>query len=337
MSRIFLIMLLFYSIGCQPAPGASKKMYKWVDKQGKVHYSDTLPEDATPQQKIVYDKKRARQIGVIEKAKTPQQLAREARLKELREEEKKLLAEQMARNRALLRTYRNEEDLNLALQGKIHTINSRITVLEANINRQQALLAAKIQQAAEIERNGRQPPKSLKNKIDSIRRKIHQLNVKIAREETAKQQLKVKFQQDLQRFRRLLQHFGESGKKVAVIRPDTEDMGKHKTILSIVHCKRNGECDRAWQLARIYVLTHASTPIFINSPTIIHTKDPRQDDDIALTVARIRDKSQTDTLFLDVRCKMSSLGQELCQSDKVREIRLGFPVFIKEALTSSAQ
>ncbi len=337
MKRIFLIILLCIPLECPSARETGGKLYRWVDAQGKVHYSDTLPQDAVREKKIVYDKQRARKIAVIEKAKSREELARDARLKALREEEKKLLAEQMARNRALLRTYRSEEDLQLAHQGQIHTIDSRIKVLEANIKRQQGILATHIQKAAEIERNGRQVPKSLKDRIDAIRRQIHQLRLKIAHEEAAKRQLDDKFRQDLQRFRRLLQHFSERGKKVAVTRPDTEASGQSRTILSIAHCKRHKDCDRAWQMARIYVQTHTSTPIFINSPTIIHTRDPRLDDDIALTVARIREKSGTDTLFLDVRCKRSSVGQELCGSNKVREIRLGFPAFIREALNSTPQ
>ncbi len=337
MVRIVLITLLLYLAGSLSALQAGGKMYRWVDNQGKVHYSDTLPEDAIRQEKVVYDKQRARKLAVIERAKTREELARETRLTDLRKEEKRLLSEQLARDRALLRTYRNEEDLQLALQGQLNTIDARIKVLGANINRQQTLLEGKIQQAAELERNGRQVPKPLINKIAAIRHQIHQLQLKITHEEQVKEQLKSKFVQDRERFRRLLAHFRDSKKKIATTRPDSKPSGKQRIILSVAQCKREVDCDRAWQLAGVYVQTHATTPLFIHSHTIIHTKDPRLDSDIALTVARIQSKSELDTLFLDVRCKLSSVGQELCRSDKVREIRLGFPAFIREALSSSSQ
>jgi len=312
-------------------------MYRWVDKQGKVHYSDTLPETAIPKEKIVYDKEHGRKIKVIEKAKSPEELAREARLRELRKEEKRLLAEQLTRDSALLRTYRNEEDLKLALQGQLKTIEARIRVLGTNISRHQSLLEDAVKQAATLERNGRRVPESLKNKIAAIRGQINEFQIQIEREEQLKETLEQKFAKDLERFRRLQEHYADSQKKTATTRPDSGPSDSRRIILSVVTCQRNLDCERAWQLARIYVQTHATTPLFISGHTIIHTKDPRLDKDIALTVARIMADSEQDILFLDVRCKLSSVGQDLCRSDKVREIRRGFPAFIREALRSSSK
>lgn len=331
-----ITLLLFSVVGASPLH-AEGKMYRWVDKQGKVHYSDTLPETAIPQEKVVYDKEHGRKIKVIEKAKSPEELAREARLRELRKEEKRLLAEQLARDRALLRTYRNEEDLKLALQGQLNTIEARIRVLGTNISRHQSQLENAIQQAATMERNGRRVPASLKNKIAAIRNQINEFQTQIEREEQLKEKLEQKFVQDLERFRRLLEHYAESKKKTATTRPDSEPSDSQRIILSVVTCQRDVDCERAWQLARIYAQTHATTPLFINGHTIIHTKDPFLDEDIALTIARITGDSEHDILFLDVRCKLSSVGQDLCRSDKVREIRRGFPAFIREALRSSSK
>lgn len=337
--RIFLFHVLQIVTAIGPATVAGEspaRLYRWVDQNGKVHYSDTIPAEAARQERVIYDKTRLRRLEVVKKPKTPEELAREARLAQLRREQQKLLEEQLLRDQALLRTYRTEEDLKLALKGQINTIDARIKVLEANIKRLRSLLQAKIAKAATIERNGRMVPKAISDDIAALRRQIHQSETKIANERRAKAKLKRKFAADLQRFRNLQRHFQNTARTVATTRPDSQSSGKEEVILSVVHCRPDSDCDRAWQLARIYVQTHATTPIFIDSDTIIHTQDPRRDEDIALTVARIRGKD-SDTLFLDVRCKLSSLGQELCHSDKIRQIRSAFPEFIQAGLKLAAQ
>ncbi len=310
------------------------RLYRWVDDHGKIHYSDTIPAEAARQQRIVYDKRQLRKLKVIDKPKTREELAREARLRKLRQEEKRLLETQLARDRALLRTYRSEEDLQLARQGQLNTIDTRIRVLETNHKRLSTLLQTRIQKAAEIERDGRKVPKGLIREITSIRQQIRQTEAKIASEKRSRETLERKFARDLKRFRRLHRHFQTDA--VATTRPDSRPSAKQRVILSVAHCRPQIDCARAWQLARIYVQTHATTPIFIDSPAIIHTQDPHQDDDISLTVARIRGKDR-DTLFLDVRCKLSSVGQALCHSDKVRTLRAEFPAFIESGLSLSSQ
>lgn len=313
------------------------KLYQWVDKQGKVHYSDTIPAEAAEHERVIFDKSRVRKLEVMEKPKTAEELAREARLAELREAEKRLLEEQIAQDQALLRTYRNEEDLQLALKGQLDTIDTRLKVLEANIKRQQAQLDGKIREAAEIERQGRQVPQALIDTIAGIRHQIQQHQSKVAHEIKAKEELQRKFAQDLVRFQNLKARLQEGIKKTATTRPDSEPSNKQGIVLSLTHCRQDIDCNQAWQLARIYVQTHATTPLFIDSDTLLHTEDPQQDQDIALTVARIKGKDQEDTLFLDVRCKLSGVGQKLCHSDRVREIRAGFASFIHEGLRSTTQ
>ncbi|HHJ39919.1 MAG: hypothetical protein AXA67_04355 [Methylothermaceae bacteria B42] len=315
---------------------AEGKMYQWKDKDGNIHYSDTVPADESEHQRIIYDKSQMRRLKVVERAKTPEELAREMRLAQLRREEKKLLDEQLARDRALLRTYRNEEDLELALKGQLNTIDARIKVLSANIKRQYALLDAHIKKAADIERKGKKPPKSLIENIQATRRQIQQHQLKIAHENKAKELVRQKYAKDLQRFRRLMKQMQKGIKKTATTRPDTEPSSKQRVILSVVHCTENHDCGRAWQLARIYLKMHSSTPLYIDSENILHAHDPIKEDDIALTVARIHN-DKYDTLFLDVRCKLSTIGEEVCKSPKVREIRAGFVHFIREGLRSTAQ
>ncbi len=327
--KIVLFALASLAWGGEPSPA---KLYSWVDKQGKVHYSDTVPAEAAAHERVVYDKSRVRKLEVIAKPKTPEELAREARLAELREAQKRLLEEQIAHDQALLRTYRTEEDLKLALKGQLDTIATRIKVLEANLKRQQAQLDSKIQEAAQIERQGGQVPKSLIEAIENQRRQIQQSRAKIAHELDTREALERKFAQDLARFQTLKAGLQEGAPKIATTRPDTTPADSEGVILSAVPCRTGQECDKAFALAKTYLQTHATTPLFIESEALLYTKDPQQDKDIALTVARIKGESAQETLFLDVRCKLSGVGQTLCQGERVRQIRAGFAEFIRKGL-----
>ncbi|MFN3920453.1 MAG: DUF4124 domain-containing protein, partial [Methylohalobius sp.] len=322
--KLWVTLVLVCLALALPGPLAGEnppaKLYQWVDKQGKVHYSDTIPAEAAEHERVIFDKSQVRKLEIVEKPKTAEELAREARLAELREAAKRLLEKQIAQDQALLRSYRNEEDLQLALKGQLDTIDTRIKVLEANVKRQQAQLDSKIREAAEIERQGRKVPQALIDTIAAIRHQIQQQQSKIAREIKAKEELQRKFAQDLARFQNLKARLQEGINKTATTRPDSEPSNKQRVILSLIHCRQEIDCNQAWQLARIYVQRHATTPLFIDSDTLLHTEDPHQDQDIALTVARIKGKDQEDTLFLDVRCKLSGVGQKLCHSDRVRQI-----------------
>lgn len=318
-----------------PAPWAAEglpaKLYRWVDKHGKVHYSDTVPAEAAAQERVIYDKAKIRKLEVVEKPKTPEELAREARLAELRQAQQHLFEEQIAHDQALLRTYRNEEELELTLKGQLDTIDARVKVLYANIERQQSQLDSKIREAAELERQGRPVPQALRDAIADLRHQIQQYQSKVTSELQTKEALKTKFAQDLARFNRLQTGFQAHPSPTA--RPGLD---AYPSTLSLAYCQPNTDCPKAWQLARRYVQSHATTPLFIDSEALLYTEDPHQDQDIALAVARIHGQTQ-DTLFLDVRCKLSGIGKALCQSERVQDILAGFARFIQEGLQSTAQ
>lgn len=89
---------------------AQAKMYKWVDAQGNVQYSDTLPPAAAGR-------------GNAEISKTGQMVkktesAEEKRVRMMREAEagqqKKLANEQARKDRALLSTFTTEQEIDLS-------------------------------------------------------------------------------------------------------------------------------------------------------------------------------------------------------------------------------
>jgi len=315
---------------------ADAKVNKWQDEQGKWHYSDNLPpeEAPRPREKLNLQTKKKE---VFEGAKSPEQLAREKQLKELRAQQERLLKEQRDRDESLLRTYPREEDLFSTLRGKLQMIDSQIKLAASNMQRQEAILSRDQQRAAELERRGSTIPKNLLDSIETTGREKAKFQEQIEKLEADKQTITERFTKDIERFKALKarqmtlgSNLGSRGQLLAEDKSDTEGI-----IISAIACPIGAVCDKAWELSKAYVKDHATTPLITETEKILQTENPAEDKDIALTVSRIAGRTE-DILFLDVRCRSSSLGEELCRSEKVRTIRAGFKSFIEAGLTNSA-
>src|SRR5690606_7884572 len=73
----------------------AQKLYRWVDKDGKVHYSDHVPPEAVDQARDELNDQGLK-VRSVERALTPEEIAeRDARLK--REAEEAALAAEQAK------------------------------------------------------------------------------------------------------------------------------------------------------------------------------------------------------------------------------------------------
>ena len=99
--------------------------YKWVDDKGVIHYTDKIPTEAASKGSTVLDKQ-ARPVKRIDPALTPEQRrAREAEEAQKRDAAKaqELVAR---RDRALVSSYQNEAEIDLARRRALATIDTQI-------------------------------------------------------------------------------------------------------------------------------------------------------------------------------------------------------------------
>jgi hypothetical protein len=138
--------------------------YKWVDEKGVIHYTDKIPPEAVNKGSTVLDKQ-ARPTRRIDPALTPEQ-----RLKHEAEEEQKRIAakaqEEIARrDRALVSSYTNEVEIDLARSRALATIDAQLESSHAYVasldkrkvqldKRRAALGDAPVPQALERELEG---------------------------------------------------------------------------------------------------------------------------------------------------------------------------------------
>ncbi|HEY9149662.1 MAG TPA: DUF4124 domain-containing protein, partial [Gammaproteobacteria bacterium] len=116
-------LLLATTLGAGLPGAAQAGLYKWTDEQGNVHYGDRIP----PQ----YAEKEQRRLNeqgitveVKERAKTPEELAEAQRLAKIEAEQAELRRQQRERDRILLDTFSNEDEIIMTRDGKVSAIDA---------------------------------------------------------------------------------------------------------------------------------------------------------------------------------------------------------------------
>lgn len=246
----------------------------------------------------------------------------------MRIDQQKVLSLQKDSDLSLLRTYRSIEEMQMALQNKINTMDSTIKIADSNKQHQEENLKSQVKRAAEMELAGQPVPKNLRDNIESTRRQIATYQEKIRLLEISKQDIMKAFDKDLERFKSLenIKSHPEYGSLEWRSQSPNVDVG----ILSVVSCKPT-VCNLAWSLAKEYVKSRSNKLLVTETDTILQTLSPRDEKELALLVVRIPGKT-SDIIFLDTACHTSSLGDEFCLSETTRNVRAGFSTFIQNGL-----
>lgn len=305
---------------------AQKKLYRWVDEHGNVTFSDQVPPDQVQHKRETLNDK-AQVLDVVEKAATPDELARQKRLELLRKEQEKIIAKQAADDRVLLATYRTMDDMRRALDNKLALMDGKKNVMEANKQRFEQQLNQQQQQAAGFERNAQKVPEKLLKDIASTRQQIALTEQELQRHALEREKVEREFKADIARFEFLTQA-GNDGKA----NQNKLMTGNLNSELGLFVCHDAAECEKAWKYAGEYVYKNATTGRDVDTDKLIMTAAPFNDNEFSLSVSKL-EQGGVQQIFLDIRCKATNLGKELCASEKVYEIRRNFSAYLQALLT----
>ncbi len=304
----------------------AKKMYRWIDEQGKVFYSDKIqPKDVRHRREALNESVRV--IEVTEKEKTKEQRELDKRLQLLREQQQAIIDKQKAHDKVLLSTFRNVGDMQVALKGQMLALDGKRKVVRGNLERLEQQLLQKQKRAAQYERDGRLVPLKLLEDINESRKQIEKTYVELANQFEKKKKVREDFQRDIKRFIYLV----ESKKN------DQDDgylsaKNKAASELGLFICDTIKQCDQAWQGAKQFVRKYSTVALDIENDALIMSQKPFKDTDISLSVSRMNEDDGSQQLFLDIRCRQSTLGDQLCRSRKVKDMRYSFNDFIRSTI-----
>ena len=199
-----LLAMLLCAVSSTSMAGA---LYKWVDENGAVRYSDRLPPD-----QIKKGHQQLNSQGMVlstrDAARSPEQIVIEAeskhKLEEQQREEARVKSIQDKQDRVLLLTFSSEEELEHARDSRMEVIDSVIRLIEANIESTQGKLDELSDRAKSAYiYKGKEVPGGLAQKIEHFERQVESRDTQMKSKKAEKEEIRHRYELDLERFRLL--------------------------------------------------------------------------------------------------------------------------------------
>jgi len=205
--HLLLLTALFFA-----SSAFGERLYKWVDANGQVHYSNQLPPEAAQHKREVINEQ-GRTVKIYQAPLTPEEKVEAERLAELNARKKELAEKRANHDRSLLATYSSEKDMYKARDGKISAIESLIQLAKSRIRSIQNRQLELTQEAANYERSGKKLPASLLSQISNLRNQISRNEEFIDDKKQEMEDIRTQFDSDINRYAEL-----RSGKPAAITR-----------------------------------------------------------------------------------------------------------------------
>ncbi len=307
-------------------PEAAADAYRWTDDKGLVHYSDSVPQDQARHRRTKLDE-RGFAVEVVEAPKTAEQVRREKLLKQLRNQQELVLGEQYEKDKALMRTYRSTDEILVALRMKLDSLDSSIKLTQSSIARNTQSLEAHEKKAQELKKQGQSVPQSTLDSINILKRRIAAYHSQVLRADNEKLAVNDQFTKDLKRFQ-TIRAMQERNQQIDAdwTRGVTSTLGGKEAgdiNISAVECTEPARCDHYWALAHTLLTPKNGFPIAVETEKILQTAYPVNDTDFGITITRIPERDG-EIVFMDVICRPTSLGEQLCKSARAQDIHERF-------------
>lgn len=141
--------------GAAVAKDKPKKLYRWVDKDGKVQFSDTLPAEALEHARTEISSESGRTTGEVGRALTPEEQAEADRIAAEKAREQRTAEQQRQTEEAMLASFQSEEELRRSFGMRVTLMQENLNAIEAGIGSQRTSLTSLLAEASEAELAGK--------------------------------------------------------------------------------------------------------------------------------------------------------------------------------------
>ncbi|MDD5389358.1 MAG: DUF4124 domain-containing protein [Gallionellaceae bacterium] len=198
--RAFVCLLLIFA-----ASPALATTYRWVDAKGKVHYGDVMPN----QQSGLGHQELDKQGRVIRETQrtllTPEERQRRAEETAAQEEHLRRVADQQRRDRALLATYTDESEIDLARDRALELEKLTLSGLQSRLNSSAAKLSYANGQLARFRAARVAEPANVLQMRDEAQAELAHGGEAIRQREKIMNELKQRFEAEKTRFQELME------------------------------------------------------------------------------------------------------------------------------------
>lgn len=180
---------------------AEAKLYKWVDDKGTTHYDEVIPPEYANK-----DRDSINKSGLLDKR--PEKITPEAiRAKEETEQKRKIdnqaVMEQQRRDNALLNTYSNENEIDLARDRSLVLINARIESNKMLLKSTQSNLEELKKEVDSRSKAGKKTPQSLTDDITRTETRVSRFKSELGKSEEEFATVKTRFENEKELYRKI--------------------------------------------------------------------------------------------------------------------------------------
>ena len=198
MNRSVIMILLGLTLSCS----VHATMYKWVDTKGKVHYGDTIPPEYANQGNAQLNDN-GEVVKRVDAALTPAQIQARDEAAAKAKKEKAEAVEQQRRDKALLATYTEVDEIDLSMQRNLGQVDVQAKSNELRIKSVKDRLDRLMKQRAGFLQRQKPVPPDLMNDIKNAGDEIEHLRNNLAALDKEKAATRARYASDRARFREL--------------------------------------------------------------------------------------------------------------------------------------
>lgn len=200
--RLVLPLAILAVLVSTGAEAQKKKLYRWTDANGEVHYTDQLPPQAA---EAARDELNASGMAVdsVQRALTPEERAvQDAEAARLAEEQR-VRDEKAKMDAVLLASYPTEDDLARAYKERFDLIERSVESAQVGISSQERSLADMLAHAAGLEREGKPVPATVVKSIGLTRAQVGEQRAFLGKRQGERELLRKEYEDVLGRYREL--------------------------------------------------------------------------------------------------------------------------------------
>ena len=181
---------------------SKKKLYRWTDEKGEVHYTDQLPPEAAKEARDELNSK-GRAVGTVARARTPEEQAVYEAEQVRLAEEKRIADDRAQMDAVLFGSYPTEDDLTRSYKERFDLVERSIESAEAGIGSQEKSLTDMLSHAADLERSGKPVPETVTASIVATREQAADQREHLAKRVEERASLQKEYERVLARYREL--------------------------------------------------------------------------------------------------------------------------------------
>ena len=184
----------------QSGQKGQKKVYRWVDKNGQVHYGDSVPAEYADQDRDILNRQGVT-VGREQGHVTAEEAAAQAAAdKVARDEQKRRL-----RDRVLLQTYQSVDELEVLRDNRLELVDSQLVIQEqslANLRAQQAKIKNQTARYAPINTkpDAAPVPPELAKDLERAANDIATQEANLQKRRDERENIRLTFEADIKRF-----------------------------------------------------------------------------------------------------------------------------------------